>query len=62
VTREEIIAMLELVIRTLELGDRREKDQQHTDSVLEETKESLIRVQAGDEEVFRQVSEMLDQR
>ena len=68
VTREEIIAMLELVIRTLEFGvvnpqiDPKEKDQQPSDSVLEETKELLVRVKAGDKEAVRQISEILSQR
>ena len=68
VTREEIIAMLEQVIRTLEFGvmnrqvDPREKDQECTGSVLEETKELLVRVKAGDEEAFRQISENFDRR
>jgi hypothetical protein len=66
-TKEEIIAGLERDIKGLEfaLADPqvhpRENEQQHLDTALEEAKELLEQIKAGDEELIQEISHILDQ-
>ncbi|HYY27120.1 MAG TPA: hypothetical protein VE860_04205 [Chthoniobacterales bacterium] len=62
-TKEEIIPMLEHYIKLLESGeettDPREPEQQLLGLSLEEAKDCLERVRAGDEDLVEQISEIL---
>jgi hypothetical protein len=65
-TKEEIIAGLERDIKGLEFAQvnsqvaPREEEQQRIDTALEETKELLEQIKAGDEELIQEISHILD--
>jgi hypothetical protein len=65
-TREEIIAILERRIKSMEFAqvdpqvDPREKDQQFIHDALERAKETLERIKAGDEAAIQELSDLFE--
>jgi hypothetical protein len=63
-TKEVIIATLEQLIRTFEVGLKNhsgEKEQQQIEIGLEDAKDLLKQVRTADDETVRQISEILEQ-